>query len=76
MNWNDWIIHNELIVKLTVFWGVFFLMAAWEQLAPCRALTISKSLRWINLDSSVRSLQWTKRVEGSRGVVNFSVLSQ
>ena len=48
MNWNDWIIYNELIVKLTVFLGVFFLMAAWEQLAPCRALTISKSLRWIN----------------------------
>lgn len=48
MNWHDWIIHNELIVKLTVFLGVFFLMAAWEQLAPCRTLTISKSLRWIN----------------------------
>lgn len=48
MNWNDWIIYNELIVKLTVFFGIFFLMAAWEQLAPCRALTISKSLRWAN----------------------------
>ncbi|OQW40173.1 MAG: fatty acid hydroxylase [Proteobacteria bacterium SG_bin4] len=48
MNWNDWIIYNELIVKLTVFFGIFFLMAVWEQLAPCRALIISKNLRWTN----------------------------
>lgn len=48
MNWNDWIIYNELIVKLTIFFGIFFLMAVWEQLAPCRALIISKNLRWAN----------------------------
>jgi sterol desaturase/sphingolipid hydroxylase (fatty acid hydroxylase superfamily) len=46
MNWHEWIVHNELIVKLTVFFGIFSLMAAWEQLAPCRILAISKKLRW------------------------------
>ena len=30
----------------------------------------------LNLNSSVRSLQWPKKVEGNRGAVNFSVLSQ
>lgn len=48
MNWNDWITYNELIVKLAIFFGIFALMAAWEQLAPCRALTVSKGFRWAN----------------------------
>jgi len=46
MSWHEWIIHNELIVKLAAFFGIFFLMATWEQLAPCRILTIPKKLRW------------------------------
>lgn len=46
MNWHEWIIHHELIVKLTAFFGIFFLMATWEQLVPCRVLVIPKKLRW------------------------------
>lgn len=46
MSWHEWIIHNELIVKLAAFLGVFFFMAAWEQIAPCRILAIPKKLRW------------------------------
>lgn len=48
MNWYEWVIHNELTIKLAVFFGIFFLMAVWEKLAPCRVLTVSKNLRWTN----------------------------
>lgn len=46
MSWHEWIIHNEFIVKLVAFFGVFFLMATWEQITPCRILTIPQKLRW------------------------------
>lgn len=46
MNWHEWIIHHEFIVKLAAFFGIFFLMATWEQLVPCRVLVIPKKLRW------------------------------
>lgn len=48
MNWNDWILGNELPVRLSFFFGVFALMAVWEILSPRRAMTVSKTLRWTN----------------------------
>lgn len=48
MNWNDWILGNEAPIRLSFFFVIFAVMAAWELLSPRRILTTSKSLRWIN----------------------------
>jgi len=43
---TDFIAANEKIIRLSLFFGVFAVMAAWEVLAPRRALTQSKAVRW------------------------------
>jgi len=48
MNWNEWLINNEVIIRMSFFFGVFTIMAVWELLTPRRKLTTSKSLRWLN----------------------------
>ncbi len=42
------LIAHEPAIRLGAFVGMFALMATWEQLAPCRSLTVSKSVRWLN----------------------------
>lgn len=37
---------HEPVIRLGGFFGVFALMAAWEQYAPCRPLTVPRRLRW------------------------------
>ncbi len=39
---------NEAAIRLGFFLGVFAVMAGWEMVAPRRALTVSKALRWAN----------------------------
>ena len=48
MSFNEFLIENELAVRLGFFFGVFAIMAIWEVLAPARALTVSKAVRWAN----------------------------
>lgn len=48
MNWSDWLLANEPTVRLGFFIGIFAIMAVWEVVAPRRALTLSRSLRWGN----------------------------
>lgn len=48
MNWQDWILGHELPIRLGFFFGIFATMALWEVLAPRRALTASKAVRWSN----------------------------
>ncbi len=48
MNWNDWILGNEVTIRLGFFFGIFAIMALWEMLSPRRVLSTSKSLRWSN----------------------------
>ena len=48
MNLNDFIMANEVPIRLGFFFGIFALMAIWEILAPKRALTVSKAVRWAN----------------------------
>jgi len=48
MNWNEWILGHELPIRLGFFFGIFATMALWEVLAPRRALTTSKGVRWGN----------------------------
>lgn len=45
---TDFILTNEVIIRLSFFFGVFALMAVWEWRAPRRALRVSKLLRWTN----------------------------
>jgi sterol desaturase/sphingolipid hydroxylase (fatty acid hydroxylase superfamily) len=39
---------HEAAIRLGFFLGVFAVMALWEVLAPRRALTVSKAVRWAN----------------------------
>ena len=48
MKFGDFVLQNEPAVRLGFFLGIFILMAVWELLAPRKALTISKALRWSN----------------------------
>lgn len=45
---NTFIIENETSIRLSFFFGVFFIMAIWEVIAPRRSLSVSKTLRWVN----------------------------
>ncbi len=48
MHWQDLILEHELAIRLGFFFGIFAIMAVWELVAPRRALTVSKVLRWAN----------------------------
>jgi sterol desaturase/sphingolipid hydroxylase (fatty acid hydroxylase superfamily) len=39
---------HEATIRLGFFLGIFALMAVWEWLAPRRALSVSKAVRWVN----------------------------
>jgi sterol desaturase/sphingolipid hydroxylase (fatty acid hydroxylase superfamily) len=48
MNWNEWLLVNELPVRLAFFFGVFAVMAGWEIIFPRRKLLLAKGVRWAN----------------------------
>jgi len=48
MDINEFIMNNEVLIRLSFFLGVFAIMATWEFIAPRRALTVSKIVRWTN----------------------------
>ncbi len=48
MNWNEFILEQELPIRLGFFFGIFAVMALWELFAPRRALGVSKAVRWAN----------------------------
>jgi len=48
MDINEFIMNNEVTIRLSFFLGVFAVMAIWEFIAPRRALTVSKVVRWAN----------------------------
>ncbi|MEW8000962.1 MAG: sterol desaturase family protein [Candidatus Thiodiazotropha endolucinida] len=48
MNWNEWVLGNELPIRLIFFFGVFVIIALWEIHSPRRQLTVPKGARWIN----------------------------
>ncbi len=45
---NAFLQANEAAIRLGFFVGIFAIMAVWEMLAPRRARTISKAVRWAN----------------------------
>ncbi|NOY66816.1 MAG: sterol desaturase family protein [Gammaproteobacteria bacterium] len=48
MGINEYIMANEKIIRMSIFFGILVIMAIWEIIAPKRALTISKTVRWVN----------------------------
>ena len=48
MNIDTFITEYEVQIRLSFFFGVFFIMAVWELIAPRRQLIIPKLLRWGN----------------------------
>ena len=48
MSFNELSLYGEMLIRVGFFFGIFAAVAAWEVLAPRRALTVSKALRWIN----------------------------
>ena len=48
MSWNNWVLDNEITIRLGFFFGVFACVAFWELMSPRRVLAVSKMLRWSN----------------------------
>ena len=48
MTFDDFVQQNEIAIRLGFFFSIFAVMAAWEIIAPRRALTVSKAVRWAN----------------------------
>jgi len=48
MNINEFVMNNEVTIRLGFFFGIIGVMAIWELIAPKRDLTVSKVVRWAN----------------------------
>lgn len=48
MGINEFVMTNEKVIRMGFFFGILAVMALWELLAPRRALTVSKTVRWVN----------------------------
>ena len=48
MSLEEIVMANEIHVRMGFFFGMLILVGLWEVLAPKRALTVSKTVRWIN----------------------------
>jgi len=48
MNITEFVMANETFIRMGFFFGTLGSMAIWEILAPRRALTVSKTVRWVN----------------------------
>jgi len=48
MPFDEFVVQNEIAIRLGFFFGIFAVMALWEVVAPRRALTVSKAVRWAN----------------------------
>ena len=48
MNLRDFIMANEVPIRLGFFFGIFSVMALWELISPRRRLQTAKTVRWVN----------------------------
>ena len=48
MSFTEFVTQYEISIRLGFFIGIFVVMALWEIVAPRRALTVSKAVRWAN----------------------------
>lgn len=45
---NEFVLQNEIPIRLGSFFGIFAVMAVWELVTPRRDLAVSKTVRWLN----------------------------
>ena len=48
MNLTEFILEHEARIRMAFFFGTLIIMGVWEIIAPRRALTVSKAIRWLN----------------------------
>lgn len=48
MQINEFVLANEVPIRMGCFFGILAVMALWEVLVPRRSLTVSKPVRWVN----------------------------
>ena len=48
MDIESYVMQHEKAIRMAFFFGILAVMALWEVLAPRRALTVSKAVRWVN----------------------------
>ena len=48
MSFNEFLLANEKEIRMGFFFGMLVFIALWEVMAPKRALTVSKTVRWAN----------------------------
>ncbi len=48
MEWSNWLLQNEVQIRLGCFLSIFGIMAVWEAVKPCRPLLKTRLLRWSN----------------------------
>ena len=48
MSFPEFVAQHEVNIRLGFFFGIFAVMALWEMVAPRRALTLSRTVRWSN----------------------------
>ncbi len=48
MSFPEFVTQYEVNIRLGFFFGIFAVMALWEMVAPRRALTVSRTVRWAN----------------------------
>ena len=48
MNVSEFVLQNEVTIRLGFFFGTFAVMAVWEVIAPRRARILSRTVRWLN----------------------------
>ena len=82
---EQFILDNEITIRLLFFFGIFALIGLWEVFAPRRALTMSKAIRWgsnigiVVLNSVVLRLAFPVVAVGFAAYVNqqgWGVLNQ
>lgn len=48
MSFGEFLLANEKEIRMAFFFGMLALIGLWELIAPKRALTVSKAVRWTN----------------------------
>ncbi len=48
MNISEFVMSHEVQIRMVFFFSIFAVIAIWELIAPRRALTVSKPVRWVN----------------------------
>ena len=76
MAFEQFLMANEVPIRLGFFFGVFALMALWELLAPRRVLQHSKTVRWANNIGLVFFNSFVLRVLFPTAAVGMALFAQ